>query len=190
MAVMNRQIIDEVSGALADLEKVMPFDSRHLLVIGCSTSEIGGSRIGTSGSMDVAASIYQALRNSHVQTGVHFAFQCCEHLNRTLVLDRKVAEQRGYDPVTVRPVQHAGGSMATYAYEHMDDPVVVEYIKADGGIDIGDTLIGMHLKPVAVPVRSEIKRIGSANLVMARTRPKLIGGERAVYPEIETSGKI
>jgi TIGR01440 family protein len=190
MAEVNQQIIDEVGTALGDLEKTMPFDARHLLVIGCSTSEVHGSRIGTSGSPEIAASIYMALNRVHDRTGVHFAFQCCEHLNRALVLDREVAERKGFDPVTVRPVRHAGGSMATYAYEHLVDPMVVEYIKADGGMDIGDTLIGMHLKPVAVPVRSAIRKIGEANLVMARTRPKLIGGERAVYPEKETSGII
>lgn len=188
MEETNQQIIDEVASALGDLEKVMPFDARHLLVIGCSTSEVRGSRIGTYGSMEIAASIYQALKQVHERTNVHVAFQCCEHLNRALVLDRELAEQKGFEPVTVRPVQHAGGSMATYAYEHLADPIVVEAIKADGGLDIGDTLIGMHLKPVAVPVRGTIRKIGEANLVMARTRPKLIGGERAVYPEKETSG--
>ncbi|WP_010630630.1 TIGR01440 family protein [Sporolactobacillus vineae] len=190
MAETNQQIIDEAAAALGDLEKVMPFDARHLLVIGCSTSEVRGSRIGTSGSLEVAASIYQAIKQIHDRTGVRFAFQCCEHLNRALVLDREVAERKNFEPVTVRPVRHAGGSMATYAYEHLADPIVVESIRADGGIDIGDTLIGMHLKPVAVPVRSTIRKIGDANLVMARTRPKLIGGERAVYPEKETSGVL
>ncbi|MDD9148265.1 MULTISPECIES: TIGR01440 family protein [unclassified Sporolactobacillus] len=183
MEVLNEDIIEEVGRALHDLEKAMAFDARHLLVLGCSTSEVGGKRIGTSGSMDVAASIYRAVATCHDRTGVHFAFQCCEHLNRALVMDRKIAEQRGYEPVTVRPVRHAGGAMATYAYEHLQDPVVVEFIKADGGIDIGDTLIGMHLKPVAVPVRSGVVHIGHAHITMARTRPKLIGGERAVYPE-------
>ncbi|GGL50289.1 TIGR01440 family protein [Sporolactobacillus putidus] len=183
MEELNQNIIEEVSRALDDLGKTMDFDSHHLLVLGCSTSEVGGKRIGTSGSMNIAASIYQALRNCHDRTGVHFAFQCCEHLNRALVIDRKIAEQRGYEQVTVRPVRHAGGAMAAYAYEHLQDPVVVEFIKADGGIDIGDTLIGMHLRHVAVPVRSEVREIGHAHVTMARTRPKLIGGERAVYPE-------
>lgn len=183
MDELSQDIIEEVSQALYDLGKTMIFDARHLLVLGCSTSEVGGKRIGTSGSMNIAASIYHALKNRHNQTGVHFAFQCCEHLNRALVIDRKVAEQRGYEQVTVRPVRHAGGAMATYAYEHLQDPVVVEFIKADGGIDIGDTLIGMHLKHVAIPVRSEVREIGQAHVTMARTRPKLIGGERAVYPE-------
>ncbi|RYL95121.1 TIGR01440 family protein [Sporolactobacillus sp. THM7-4] len=189
MEALNQEIIDELSRALGDLKRAMSFDSRHLLVLGCSTSEVGGRRIGTSGSLDTAASIYHALLTFHNQTGVHFAFQCCEHLNRALVIDRKEAERRGFEQVSVRPVRHAGGAMATYAYEHLADPVVVEFIKADGGLDIGDTLIGMHLKHVAVPVRSEVKAIGQAHLTMARTRPKLIGGERAVYPEPESAGK-
>lgn len=190
METFHRQIIDEVTRALDELGRVMPFDARHLLVIGCSTSEVRGERIGTSGSMDIAAAIYQAVKDCRNATGVHVAYQCCEHLNRALVMDRTIAEKRRYDPVTVRPVAHAGGSMATYAYEHFDDPVVVEFIRADGGLDIGDTLIGMHLKHVAVPVRSTVRKIGEAHLVMARTRPKLIGGERAVYPEKETSGRL
>ncbi|RYL94008.1 TIGR01440 family protein [Sporolactobacillus sp. THM19-2] len=185
----SQQLIDEVGRALNDLAAAMPFDERHLLVLGCSTSEVRGNRIGTSGSPEIAAAIYQAIKTCHDRTGVHFAFQCCEHLNRALVLDREVAEQRHFDPVTVRPIPHAGGSMAAYAWEHLSHPVVVEFIRADGGLDIGDTLIGMHLKHVAVPVRSQVRQIGEAHLVMARTRPKLIGGERAVYPEKETSGR-
>jgi uncharacterized protein (TIGR01440 family) len=181
METLNQQIVQSVDKALQDLNQVMTFNERTLLVIGCSTSEVLGKQIGTSGSENAAASIYAALRNCHQQTGVHFAFQCCEHLNRALVIDRTVAEKRNYDEVTVRPIRHAGGSMATYAYDHLPDPIVVEFIRADGGLDIGDTLIGMHLKHVAIPVRGTIRSIGQAHLVMARTRPKLIGGERAVY---------
>ncbi|RYM05528.1 TIGR01440 family protein [Sporolactobacillus sp. THM7-7] len=185
MDAFHQKIQADLSRALADLNRAMKFNDRRLLVIGCSTSEIIGEKIGTSGSADAAASIYEVLRHIHQQTGVRLAFQCCEHLNRALVLDRVQAERRGFEPVTVRPVRHAGGAMATYAYEHLADPVVVEFIRADGGVDIGDTLIGMHLKHVAVPVRSEVKKIGYAHLAMARTRPKLIGGERAVYPNKE-----
>lgn len=183
MELLNPEITEAVDKALVDLEHAMPFNDRTLLVIGCSTSEVEGKNIGTSGSLGIAASIFAALVKCHERTNVRFAFQCCEHLNRAVVIDRTVAQQRGYDEVTVRPIRHAGGSMAAYAYDHMEDPVIVEYIQANGGLDIGDTLIGMHLKHVAVPVRSEIKEIGKAHLVMARTRPKLIGGERAVYPE-------
>jgi uncharacterized protein (TIGR01440 family) len=190
MDAFNQQLIDEVGTALSDLNRTMPFDERHLLVIGCSTSEIRGDRIGTAGSLEIAAAVFAAIESVHRKTGVRFAFQCCEHLNRALVIDRRLAALRGFERVTVRPVRHAGGAMATYAYEHLADPVVVEFIKADGGIDIGDTFIGMHLKHVAIPVRSSIRSVGRAHLVMARTRPKLIGGERAVYPEKETSGAV
>ncbi|WP_332238833.1 TIGR01440 family protein [Sporolactobacillus sp. KGMB 08714] len=184
MKTLYQPITRDLSRALADLEKVMPFDFQHLLVIGCSTSEIMGDRIGTSGSLEIAAAVFEALNTCHVKTKVHFAFQCCEHLNRVLVVDQHLAKERRFEQVTVRPIRHAGGAMATYAYEHMAAATVVEFIKADGGIDIGDTLIGMHLRHVAVPVRSDVKQIGKAHLVMARTRPMLIGGKRAVYPEM------
>ncbi|MCL1631277.1 TIGR01440 family protein [Sporolactobacillus sp. CPB3-1] len=189
MDVLNSEIMEAMSRALYDLEQAMPLGKRTLLVIGCSTSEVEGKQIGTAGSLNVAASIFAAVKKCHERTGAAFAFQCCEHLNRALVIERTVAEGRGYDEVTVRPIRHAGGAMATYAYEQMKDPVMVEFICADGGLDIGDTLIGMHLRHVAVPVRSRIKAIGHAHLVMARTRPKLIGGERAIYPEREKMGQ-
>ncbi|WKB35585.1 TIGR01440 family protein [Terrilactibacillus sp. S3-3] len=181
----QEEIEKQVSQVLEDLNRAMPLHSDHLLVVGCSTSEVIGKHIGTAGTMEVAGAIYRALSNFRAKTGVNLAFQCCEHLNRALVIDRKVAKERGFERVTVTPVRSAGGAMATFAFNNMEDPVVVEYISADCGIDIGDTLIGMHLKRVAVPVRSELKEIGHAHLTMARTRPKLIGGERAVYPEKE-----
>ncbi|MCI1858284.1 MAG: TIGR01440 family protein [Sporolactobacillus sp.] len=184
MTPLDQQIINELNRALKDLQQAMSFDSDHLLVIGCSTSEIQGKCIGTTGSYEIAKPIFKVLHACHVKTNVHFVFQCCEHLNRALVIDQKLADQKRYEQVTVRPILHAGGAMATYAYEHMPNSTVVEFIKADGGIDIGDTLIGMHLRHVAVPVRSTVKQIGGAHLVMARTRPKLIGGKRASYPEI------
>ncbi|MTT30991.1 TIGR01440 family protein [Terrilactibacillus sp. BCM23-1] len=179
---MKNQIKSQLKQALHDLNKAMPLNSDHLLVIGASTSEILGERIGTAGTLDAAEMIYEELMEFKKETGVHYAFQCCEHLNRALVMEKSIAKEQRFDQVTVTPVRTAGGSMATYAYQHIDNPVVVEFIKADAGIDIGDTFIGMHLKHVAVPVRSTIKSIGQAHLTMARTRPKLIGGERAVYP--------
>lgn len=153
----------------------------QVLVIGCSTSEVIGQKIGTAGSMDVARIIFEELQNWSKQENIALAFQCCEHLNRALVVERRVTEEKGWEEVTVIPVPEAGGSMATYAYEHFEDPVVVEFIKADAGIDIGDTFIGMHLKHVVVPVRIEQKNLGEARVTIARTRPKLIGGERAIY---------
>ena len=109
------------------------------------------------------------------------AFQGCEHINRALTIERRAAGKFNLEPVSVIPVVHAGGSMSAYAYQHMDDPVVVEAIRANAGIDIGQTLIGMHLKPVAVPLRTSIEKIGDAIVTIATTRPKLIGGEQAIY---------
>jgi uncharacterized protein (TIGR01440 family) len=170
---------------LHDLDSKMPLNSQHLLVIGGSTSEVTGERIGTSGTMDVAKQIFDGVKAFQHESGVGLAFQCCEHLNRALVVERETANKFGYEICSVIPVRSAGGALATYAYYHFKDPVVVEFIKADAGIDIGDTFIGMHLKHVAVPVRSEVKFIGEAHVTLAMTRPKLIGGERAVYPKKE-----
>lgn len=167
--------------ALADLNREMPLTEEHILVIGTSTSEVVGKKIGTSGREDISHTLFSAFVEFQEKTGVHLAFQCCEHLNRALVVERKTQQKFGLEIVSVIPINEAGGAMATYAYNHFKDPVVVEFIKADAGVDIGDTLIGMHLKHVAVPVRSEIKQIGQAHLTLAKTRPKLIGGIRAIY---------
>jgi uncharacterized protein (TIGR01440 family) len=172
---------EEVKRALRDLLAAMPLDAGHVLVVGTSTSEVAGKRIGSGGSEEIARELYEGISEIQKQAGFHLAFQCCEHLNRALVVERKTAERFGWPEVTVVPVNNAGGAMAAYAYRHMEQPVVVEQIQADAGIDIGDTLIGMHLKPVAVPVRSQQKTIGQAHVTLAKTRPKLIGGERAVY---------
>ncbi|WP_058308704.1 TIGR01440 family protein [Gracilibacillus massiliensis] len=153
-----------------------------LFVVGCSTSEVAGERIGTAGSEEVAAMIFQELRRLQEQTGIHLCFQSCEHINRAIVLEKKVMHEHKLDQVSVMPVRKAGGSMAAYAYQHLDNAVVVENIQADAGIDIGETMIGMQLKPVAVPLRFEKRYIGHARTSQARTRPKLIGGPRAVYP--------
>ena len=172
---------EEVKRAFTDLLSAMPLNSNHVVVIGASTSEVAGKRIGSSGSEEIAKTLYEGISEVQKQAGFHLAFQCCEHLNRALVVERITAERFGWPEVTVVPVDDAGGAMAAYAYRHMKQPVVVEQIQADAGIDIGDTLIGMHLKPVAVPVRSEQKTIGRAHVTLAKTRPKLIGGKRAVY---------
>ncbi|OEF99841.1 TIGR01440 family protein [Vulcanibacillus modesticaldus] len=179
--MMHDKIKTQVEIALVDLLKAFPMDERHILVIGVSTSEILGQHIGSAGSEDVAKQIYSAIIEAKKKYNFHIAFQGCEHINRALTVERKTAEKFGLEIVTVVPVRKAGGAMAAYAYRQMDDPVVVEFIKADAGIDIGDTFIGMHLKHVAVPVRSSIKQIGEAHLTMAKTRPKLIGGIRAQY---------
>lgn len=185
MDEFQEDIQRQLTQVLNDLNEAMPLNNRHILVVGASTSEVIGQHIGTSGTVEVADTIYNVLSEFQKKTGVHFAFQCCEHLNRALVVERTIAEQKMLDQVTVVPVRSAGGAMAAFAFNKMEDPVIVESIKADCGIDIGDTFIGMHLKAVAVPVRSSIRDIGKAHVTLARTRPKLIGGERAIYPERE-----
>lgn len=152
-----------------------------LFVIGCSTSETAGERIGTSGSETIAAVLYEAMEKLQQQTGVQLVFQCCEHLNRALVMERETCNEHRLEEVSVIPAPQAGGSMASYAYKQMKHPVVVEAVQAHAGMDIGETMIGMHLKPVAIPLRFRKRAVGNARATAARTRPKLIGGQRAVY---------
>lgn len=175
----------QLEQVLADLSEQTTLSNEQLLVIGCSTSEVIGEKIGTSGTMEVAGMIFNVIKALQEKTGVQLAFQCCEHLNRALIVERGTAREKSFDIVTVTPVRSAGGAMATHAYHNFKDPVVVEFIKADAGIDIGDTFIGMHLKHVAVPIRSSVKQVGHAHVTLAKTRPKLIGGARAVYAEKE-----
>lgn len=151
------------------------------MVIGCSTSEVTGNKIGTASVPEVAEELYQGIAQAAAENGIFVAAQCCEHLNRALILEREAAEARFYELVNVKPQPKAGGSFATAAFKFMEDPVAVEHIKADLGMDIGDTLIGMHLKDVAVPVRLTTDKLGDAHVVCARTRLKFIGGERAHY---------
>jgi uncharacterized protein (TIGR01440 family) len=164
-----------------DLLSAVPLSDRHVLVVGVSTSEVIGRRIGTSGNDEVAEAIYDGLVQVQEKRGFHLAFQCCEHLNRALVVSRAALDRFGWEEVSAIPVPKAGGAMAAHAYRRMAAPALVESVVADAGIDIGDTLIGMHLRPVAVPVRPSIRQIGHAHVTMAKTRPKLIGGARAVY---------
>ena len=179
--ILSKKIFEEVLQALNDLAGKASFNKNSILVIGTSTSEVLGKHIGTSGTIEVAEVIYGAIQKFQETTNVQLAFQCCEHLNRALVVERETAQQFFLEEVTVIPTRKAGGSMASYAFGKFQDPVIVEHIKADAGIDIGDTLIGMHLKHVAVPVRSSVKKIGEAHVTLAKTRPKLVGGARAVY---------
>ena len=157
------------------------FKAGQIIVIGCSTSEVRGSRIGKDGNSAIAEALYTAVAPLAAENGLYLAFQCCEHLNRALVVERDAAEKYDLDEVSVVPYPHAGGSMASWAYRAFSDPVVAETIQAHGGIDIGETLIGMHLKRVAVPLRLENRQIGQARVNAAFTRPKLIGGMRAKY---------
>ena len=151
------------------------------VVVGCSTSEIVGSKIGTDSNPDVAGTVLDAIYDAAKENGVFLAVQCCEHLNRAIIIERAAVPFA--EIVNVVPQPKAGGSLATKAYARFDDPVAVEEIKADAGLDIGFTLIGMHLKKVAVPLRLENNKIGAATVLAARVRPKFIGGQRAVYDE-------
>lgn len=155
----------------------------EILVVGCSTSEITGSKIGTQSVPEVAESVCKAIKDVLDEKGIYLAAQCCEHLNRAIIIERELADRLGLDTVNVVPQPKAGGSFATAAHKLFENAVAVEGIRADAGLDIGQTLIGMHLKPVAVPVRLSVKAIGDAILTAARTRAKFIGGCRAVYDE-------
>ena len=154
-----------------------------LFVIGCSSSEMVGQRIGKGSSLDAAQAAFRGIYPILQEQGIDLAVQCCEHLNRALIMERATAERKGYEIVNVMPQPHAGGSFAVTAWNAFEDPVAVEAIQADAGIDIGGTLIGMHLRRVAVPVRTSLNHIGEAIVLCARTRPKYIGGPRAIYQD-------
>ena len=176
---MSSSIYEQAQAAISELCEKAKLTAGNIVVAGCSTSEVIGSKIGTNSSPEVAAEIFAALHDYTQSKGLYLAVQCCEHLNRAIVVEKAAVPFA--ETVNVVPQPKAGGSFATQAYAHFENPVVVEEIKADAGIDIGFTLIGMHLKKVAVPLRLENKMIGEALVVAARTRPKFIGGVRAVY---------
>ena len=175
------ELFNQATAVMKELGEKTKLVSGNVVVVGCSTSEIIGSKIGTNSSPDVACVVFEAIYEYAKKQGWNLAFQCCEHLNRALVVERDTVPYA--EIVNVVPQPKAGGSMATQAYRRFEKPVIIEKIEADAGIDIGFTLIGMHLKKVAVPVRLENNRIGEATVLAARTRPKFIGGIRAVYNE-------
>ena len=162
-----------------EIIEVSKLEKGNILVVGCSTSEIMGDKIGTNSSKETASAVFKGIYSAANEKGVFVAAQCCEHLNRAIIIERQAAPFA--EVVNVVPQPKAGGSFATCAYECFENPVAVEEIKASAGIDIGFTLIGMHLKKVAVPVRLNNNKIGEALVIAARTRPKFIGGERANY---------
>ena len=178
---MNHSIYEQARACIQELCEKAKLQKGNIVVIGCSTSEVIGSKIGTNSSPEIAGEIFRGLYDYAQSKGIFLAVQCCEHLNRAIVTERKAVPFG--EAVNVVPQPKAGGSLATQAYASFNDPVVLEEIKADAGLDIGGTLIGMHLKKVAVPLRLDIKAIGEASLAAARTRPKFIGGVRAVYDE-------
>lgn len=178
---MRNQIMNEARRAVCELLELAVCRENDIFVVGCSSSEVMGQKIGTHSSEETAEAIFDGIYPVLKKHGIFLAAQCCEHLNRSLILERQAAEYYRLPICNVVPQPKAGGSFATAAYAAFEKPVAVEAIQAAAGMDIGDTLIGMHLRPVAVPVRLSVKRIGEANLVCARTRPKFIGGERAHY---------
>ena len=180
---MLEKIKQDAAVAVSELLTVAHLKEGDLLVIGCSSSEMVGEKIGTHSSVEAANALADTVLPLLDKAGVYLAVQCCEHLNRALILESEAAEKYGYEPVNVVPQPKAGGSFATAVWQRMNAPVAVEHIRAKAGLDIGGTLIGMHLKEVAVPVRLSVKRIGEAPILCARTRPKFIGGVRAVYDD-------
>ncbi|MFB9274621.1 TIGR01440 family protein [Cohnella cellulosilytica] len=181
MAAETRSIAGQVEALMDELVKTGNVRPGQIVVLGVSTSEVRGQRIGTSGAEEVASEIYEGVERARERAGVHVVWQCCEHLNRALVAERRLADDQGWTEVAAVPVPKAGGSMAAWAYRRMEEPCLVEAVQVHAGIDIGETLIGMHLRPVAVPLRPSIREVGQARVNMAATRPKLIGGARAVY---------
>ena len=182
--MLYEELTKQAETIVTDLLEQANLEPGSLLVIGCSSSEIVGKRIGKGSSMEAAQAVFAGIAPVLQKHGVHLAVQCCEHLNRALILERSVAIARGYEIVNVMPQPHAGGSFAVTAWNTFQNPVAVETIQAEAGMDIGGTLIGMHLRRVAVPVRTGINHIGDAIVLCARTRPKYIGGPRAIYQDI------
>ena len=173
---------EQAASAAKELIEIAKPEAGEIFVVGCSSSEIMGERIGHGSNVNVAEAAFAGIYPVVKEAGLYLAAQCCEHLNRAIIIEKEAAKQYGYEIVNVKPQIKAGGSFATTAFARFDAPVAVEYIK-DGalGLDIGDTFIGMHLRHVVVPVRLSLKEIGSAHLTAARTRAKFIGGERAIY---------
>ena len=178
-----KNISVQVRSATEELIEKANLKAGDLLVVGCSSSEIVGHEIGHGSSVEAAQAVFEGMYPLLKEKGIYLAAQCCEHLNRALILERDYAVSHGIEIVNVVPQPKAGGSFATTCYKSFESPVAAEYIKADAGMDIGLTLIGMHLKAVAVPLRLSINKIGCANVTFARTRPKFIGGIRAVYDD-------
>jgi len=178
---LRAELSTQAKAAMEELIEKSGVKAGAIVVIGCSTSEILGAKIGSDSQPEVAKTVFEALWETAKAAGLYLAAQCCEHLNRAIIIEREAVP--GADIVNVVPQPKAGGSFATQAYAHFTNPVAVEEIRADAGLDIGFTLIGMHLKKVAVPLRLTNNKIGEATVLAARTRPKFIGGARAVYDQ-------
>ncbi len=181
---MFENLKEEALKAVTELAETAKLKKGDIFVVGCSTSEVCGDKIGTNSNYDAAAAILEGIYPYLKEKGIFLAAQCCEHLNRSIVIEEECRAKYNLAEVNAVPQPKAGGSFATNAYKAFSEPVLVETVPGNAGIDIGGTLIGMHLKAVAVPVRLSIKKIGEANIICARTRPRLIGGQRAIYKEM------
>ena len=178
---MMKTLYEQAKQAAEELLAASKLQEGALVVVGCSSSEITGAKIGTDSRPETAEEVFQGIHGVLKERGIFLAAQCCEHLNRALVVEAAYAKAHDLEIVNAVPQPKAGGSFATAAYKGFAHPVLVEAVRADAGLDIGGTLIGMHLKRVAVPVRLSLDHLGEAILIAARTRPKFVGGARAVY---------
>ena len=189
MSYTYEEIREQAKTAASELVETAKLKQGDILIVGCSSSEVVGLHIGKGSDINAAGAIYEGIRSVLQPKGIYLAAQCCEHLNLAVIVEKE-ALLPGTEIVNVVPQPHAGGSFAMTVYQNAKCPVAVEEIKADAGMDIGRTLIGMHLKKVAVPVRLSLDKIGEAVLICARTRPKFIGGSRAVYDDNLSGGDI
>lgn len=180
---MFEEITKKANDALLEILEQAALKPGSVFVVGCSSSTVSGNGYGKASSMDIAQALFDGIYPELESRGIYLAAQCCEHLNRAIITSGKAAEKLRLDPVNVVPQPKAGGSFATITYKTLRDPVALEHIKADAGMDIGGVLIGMHLKEVAVPLNLKNNMIGQAHITAARTRPKFIGGERAHYDD-------
>lgn len=180
---MFSEITKQAQQATKELIEAAKLEKGDVFVVGCSTSEVAGHKIGSYSNKELAEALFAGIYPVLAEKGIYLAAQCCEHLNRSIIVEKEAARIYGLSRVNVVPQPKAGGSFATVTYETLNEPVAVEAVKAQAGIDIGGTLIGMHLASVAVPVRLSLGKIGEANIICARVRPKFVGGERARYDE-------
>ena len=179
---MYEELKEAAAAAAREIIEIGKLKEGDILVIGCSSSEVVGKKIGSDSNEDIGAALFSGIWEETKKVGVYLAAQCCEHLNRALIMEAAAAKAYGLAHVNVVPQKKAGGSFATAAYAAFENPAAIEEMRcAKAGLDIGNTLIGMHMDKVCVPVRLSVKKLGEANLVACRVRPKFIGGERAMY---------
>ncbi len=180
---MYEEIKEKANAAVLEVLEQAKLCAGDIFVVGCSSSTVCGEGYGKASSVDIAQALFDGIYPELKSRGIYLASQCCEHLNRAIIISADAAKAAGEEPVNVVPRPKAGGSFATITYNTIDDPVAVEHIRAKAGMDIGGVLIGMHLKEVAVPLNLKNNMIGQAHITAARTRPKFIGGERAHYDD-------